>query len=432
MTTETRYPLWEQFGPPSSFADPARTAIRAEGTRVLYADGRWRLCGTSGLWNVNFGYNNPRVADAIGEALRTASYLPAFRNSHRRAVDASRALVELCGAEHFGRVIHSTSGSAANDVTMKLARQYAALRGEPGRRLVAGLRGSYHGMTYGAHGLTGEDLGQAAYSVDRSLVRHVRHDDPAELAALLGAEGERVAAVVVEPVLGSGAFPLPETMLTALAALRETYGFLLVADEVATGFGRTGRNFASEDWPVRPDVLITSKGLTNGTCGAAAVLVSHRVCEEFERADAVLVHGETQAAAPTTCAAITASIGELERLDGARTPREAGERLTGVLAGLSGHPLVTGHGGTGCFQALRLGTDGGQLPFPGVLLTVAALRRAGLTVQPGPGCVQLIPTLVYGDEDFEELAACLRTGLDEAAEALLTGPLAAGPVGAAR
>ncbi|GGQ86094.1 aspartate aminotransferase family protein [Streptomyces althioticus] len=425
MTKATRYPLWEQFAPPGVFGDPARTAVRAEGTRVLFADGRWRLCGTSGLWNVNFGYNNPRVADAIANTLRTASYLPVFRSAHQPAVDASRALLGLAGPEHFGRVVFSTSGGAANDLTMKLARQYQALRGEGRRRLIVGLTGSYHGTTYGSHALTGEDLGQDMYAVDRRWVRHVAHDDPAQLRRLMAAEGDQVAAVVVEPVLGSGAFPLPESLLTALDELRREHGFLLVADEVATGFARTGLAFASEAWPMRPDLLLASKGLTNGTCAAAVVLVSHDVCETYERENAPLMHGETQAGAPTTCAAIIASIDEMERLDAPRRARETGKLLEDALAALGGHPLVTGHGGVGCFQALRLGTDGQRLPQFHVIQTVGALREAGLTVQPGPGCVQLIPTLVYERSDVEELASLLRTGLDLAAERLASAP--AGP-----
>ncbi|MGH3765862.1 MAG: daptide-type RiPP biosynthesis aminotransferase [Pseudonocardiaceae bacterium] len=406
----SRYPLWESLIPPSQYGRPDRCAVAAEGTRVQFANGGWALCATSGLWNVNLGYGNRAIADAIASTLATASYLTLFRGGHRLAVLAANALLAVCGREHFGRVLFSTSGGAANDVMTKLVRHYQTLRGEQRRRIVVGLKGSYHGLTYGSFALTGERLGQEFYGVDQRAVRHVDHRDETELAALLAREGHRVAAVVLEPVLGSGAYPVSDRLLGSLHELRREHGFLLVADEVATGFGRTGRFFASQGWPVRPDVLITSKGLTNGTCAASAVVVSHEVCTIFERKDAVLVHGETQAGTPSSCAAILATIQEMERLDACARAVQNSIRLDDLLERLSVHPLVSGYRGAGCFRAL-------QLSVPGVSpLVIAAARRAGVVVQPGLDCVQLVPALIYGDSEFAELATHLVTALDQVAE----------------
>ncbi|MFD9892457.1 daptide-type RiPP biosynthesis aminotransferase [Amycolatopsis sp. NPDC059027] len=407
-----RYPLWESFVPPSEYGRADRHAVAAEGVRVRFADGRWALCATSGLWNVNLGYGNPAITGAVADALSGASYLSLFRAGHEPAVRAATALLEVCGPETFGRVLFSTSGGAANDVMMKLVRHYQALLGGPRRRVVVGLKGSYHGLTYGSFGLTGEDLGQSGYGVDQRAVRHVSPHDETELAALLAREGHRVAAVVVEPVLGSGAHPLGERLLAALGELRREHGFLLVADEVATGFGRTGRFFASEAWPTRPDVLITSKGLTNGTCAASAVVVSHEICQAFEDADATLVHGETQAGTPPTCAAIEATIAEMRRLDACTRAARLGTLLDGTLARLAEHPLVSGSDGVGCFRSLTL-TD----PAPErVRAVVTEARHAGVLVQPGPGAIQLVPALTYTDADLDELEERLRIGLDAAAD----------------
>lgn len=402
-----RYPLWESLTPPSQYGKPERLAMAAKGTRLQFADGSWALCATSGLWNVNLGYGNQAIAEAIAESLTTASYLTLFRGGHDLAVRAATALLAVCGADRFGRVLFSTSGGAGNDAMMKLVRHYQALRGEERRRVVVGLKGSYHGLTYGSFGLTGEQLGQQVYGVDQRFVRHVDHRNPAELAALFAREGHRIAAVVVEPVLGSGAYPVPGPFIEALGALRDEHGFLLVADEVATGFGRTGRYFASQGWAVRPDVLITSKGLTNGTCAASAVVVSHEVCDVFERADSVLVHGETQAGAPSSCAAILATIEEMARLDACALAAENSLRLDGLVTRLSAHPLVIGHRGTGCFRAVELSGRSAEV--------MAAARRAGVVVQPGPDCIQLVPALTYTAEDFEELEAGITRALDEVA-----------------
>ncbi|SFR24946.1 hypothetical protein SAMN04488564_108154 [Lentzea waywayandensis] len=402
-----RYPVWESLVVPSAYGRADRQAVSARGVRVRFADGTSALCATSGLWNANLGYGNPVIADAVHRSLLDSSYLTLFRGGHSPALRAAEALLRVCGPEHFGRVLFSTSGGAANDVMMKLVRHHQALRGEGQRRVVVGLKGSYHGLTYGSFGLTGERLGQDAYSVDQRHVRHV--GSTAELMALFAREGHRIAAVVLEPVLGSGAYPVPVELLAALPGLRAEHGFLLVADEVATGFGRCGSFFASSSWAVRPDVLVTSKGLTNGTCAASALVVSHEVCEVFESADSMLVHGETQAGTPSSCAAIVATIEEMQRLNAVELGLANSLRLDGVLERLAQHPLVTGHRGAGCFRALEL--------VPGVAQQVVeSARRRGLIVQPGPDCVQLVPALIYGADEFDELEGLLLASLDVAGE----------------
>jgi len=416
-TTDTRVgALWPSLLAPEHHGKDELCAVSADGVRVRFADGRELLCASSGLWNTNLGYGNRAIAEAAAEALRSASYLSTFRYENVYARRAADALVQAAGPEHYGRVLFSTSGGAANDLATKVARHYQALRGEDRRKVVVGLRGSYHGLTFGGFALTGEDLGQQLYGVDQRLVRHVPPNDPEELRTLLARQGGQIAAVVVEPVLGSGAIPLDEQYIAALLQLREEYGFLLVADEVATGFGRTGDFFASHRWPAPPDLLIASKGLTNGTSAAAVVLASHAVADAFHEAGALLSHGETQAGTPVACAAILATLAEMRRLDAVPRARRLGALLTRELDTLAvGHPLVTGSTGVGCFRSIRLtATDGSGLPFPQheVPALVEAVRRAGAIVHPGLHGVQLIPALTYTDTEVTELFACLRAGFD--------------------
>jgi adenosylmethionine-8-amino-7-oxononanoate aminotransferase len=409
----TASPLWQLLSPPSLFDQPEARAVGASGVRVRFADGREALCATSGLWNVNIGYGNEAVADGVHRALRDASYLTLFRYSHPWAVEAAATLVELCGADTFGRVLFSTSGSAANDAMMKIVRQYWALRGQPARRVVVGLRDSYHGLTYGASALTGEELGQDLYLVDRRFVRHVGFGDTTELRRLLAGAGRQIGAVVIEPVLGTGAYEVPETFLAELAALRDEHGFLLVADEVATGFGRTGSWFASQAWPVTPDVMVVSKGLTNGTCAGSAVVVSRDVAAAFDDADAVLAHAETNAGTPPTCAAIIATVAEMRRLDVVARAATLGERLGAGLAELVGtHPAAVGTHGRGCLRLLRLAWPDGEAFAPlDVAAAVETIRRAGAVVHPGPGGLQFVPPLIYTDDDLAELLDAVRRGL---------------------
>jgi|tagenome__1003787_1003787.scaffolds.fasta_scaffold20925536_2 adenosylmethionine-8-amino-7-oxononanoate aminotransferase len=405
--TDGRYPLWESLVLPSQYGRADVFAVGADGVRVRFADGSTALDVMSGLWNANLGYGNAAITAAITQALTSASYLPLFRGGHDLAARAARALLDVSGPEQFGRVVFSTSGGAANDVMMKLVRHYQALRGEADRNIVVGLTGSWHGLTYGSFALTGQPLGQPTYHVDQRFVRHVSHADETELVELLAREGDRIAAIVIEPVLGTGAHVVSDRLLGSLEKLREQYGFLLVADEVATGFGRTGSYFASQTWPVRPDLMIASKGLTNGTCAASAVVVSHDVCAVFEETDAVLFHGETQAGSPTSMAAILATIAEMERLDACVRAEQLGSRLTELLDDLSSHPLVVGHRGAGCFRGIQ--TAGPSDPV------VAAAKKRGLIIQPGTDFFMLVPALTYTEDDFDELATSLRAALDDVA-----------------
>jgi len=414
MTSPTEPALWPSLLAPDQHGRDDLCAVSAEGVRVRYADGRELLDGSSGLWNTTIGYGNPVIAEAAAQALREASYLSVFRYENVYARRAAEALVDVCGREHYGRVLFSTSGGAANDLVMKVARHYHALRGQDRRKVVVGLRGSYHGLTFGSFALTGDDLGQQVYGVDQRLVRHVTPNEPAELAALFGRQGAQIAAVVVEPVLGTGAVPLTDDYIAALLRLRDEHGFLLVADEVATGFGRTGSFFASERWPARPDLLVASKGLTNGTSAAAVVVASRKVAAAFSETGAMLTHGETQAGTPVTCATVLATLEEMRRLDAVALGRRVAERLgTGLDRLVAEHPRVTGTTGLGCFRSLRVAAaDGTPLPRTEVPALVTAIREAGAVVHPGLHGIQLFPALTCTDEDVAELMECVRKGLE--------------------
>lgn len=405
--------LWPALLPPEQHGDDGLCAVSAQGVRIRFADGRELLCGSSGLWNTNLGYGNRAIAEAGAQALRDASYLSVFRYENVYARRAAEALIDVCGADHYQRVLFSTSGGAANDLVMKVARHYHALRGQDRRKIVVGLRGSYHGLTFGGFALTGDNLGQQLYGVDQRLVRHVAPDEPAEIQALLARQGAHVAAVVVEPVLGSGAVPLTDEYVAELVRLRSEYGFLLVADEVATGFGRTGSFFASQRWPEQPDLLVTSKGLTNGTSAAAAVVASHKVADAFTDAGALLSHGETQAGTPVTCATILATVEEMRRLDAVALGQRLSARLDTELERLTAeHPRVSGTTGTGCFRSVRVtATDGSPLPQTEVPALVAAIREAGAVVHPGVNGIQLFPALTYTEAELTELLDCVRTGI---------------------
>lgn len=392
---------------------PDRVAVEAGGHRIRFADGSTRLCATSGLWNVPLGFGNPAVTDAVAKATHDASYLSLFRAPHRYAEIAADALIQLTNPIRYRRVIFSTSGGAANDAAMKLARQYWSQKGSHSRSLIVGLKGSYHGTMYGSHALSGEDLLQSAYSVDRRSVRHVSHrDDGAELASLLKREGSRVAAVVVEPVLGSGAHVLSDAFVARLLTLRAEYGFLVVADEIATGFGRTGPMFATDEWADAPDVLIISKALTNGAMGAAALVVGPRIASEFTSGGWTFVHGETQAGTPACAAAIVAVIEELHRIDVEPTTQALATNLLRLAASWKSDGVVTDVTGRGCFLGLGLrNQDESALSAAEVTGVVSAIAANGVLVQPGPSCIELIPAYGFDHRELLEVDTAVRAGV---------------------
>lgn len=428
-------PVWPALSPADTVVDAGRIAVSASGHRIRYADGSVRLCATSGLWNVPLGYGHEGIAEAVAAALRDASYLSLFRGVHRPAQEAADALLGLAGRDAYERVIFSTAGGAANDAAMKLVRQHHLERGERARTLVVGLRGSYHGTMYGSHALSGDALGQGAYALDRRAVRHVDHaDGGAELTALLRREGARVAAVVIEPLLGSGAHPVDRAFIDAVLDLRDAHGFLLVADEVATGFGRTGALFASGEWSRPPDVLVLSKALTNGALGAAALLVGPRIVAGFRDHGATFVHGETQAGTPAVAAAIRTVVEEVRRTDVRATVGRLGERLRALADGLVRDGLAVGVRGRGAFLAVALADPGAsrppatsawssvssgatpRLPAERVEDVVAAIGDAGAVVHPGVDGIQLIPAYGFDDGDLAELDTAIRAGLSRVSE----------------
>ncbi|WP_136024950.1 daptide-type RiPP biosynthesis aminotransferase [Microbacterium sp. K27] len=405
--------LWTSMLPADSTFAPERVAVGAAGNLIEFADGSTRLCATSGLWNVPLGFGNPTVVEAVNRANHDASYLSLFRAPHEYAQRAAEALIELADPVRYRRVIFSTSGGAANDAAMKLGRQYWAQKGLATRSLIVGLKGSYHGTAYGSHALSGDDLLQSVYAVDRRSVRHVSHrDDGEELERLLQREGARVASVVVEPVLGSGAYALSEAFVQRLLALREEYGFLIVADEVATGFGRTGTMFATDRWAAAPDILILSKALTNGAMGAAALLVGERVASEFVRGGWTFVHGETQAGTPACAAAILAVIEELRRIDVESTTQALGIDLLRLAAEWEADGVVAEITGRGCFMGLGLRhADESPLSGPDILRVVSAIADNGVLVQPGPSSIELIPAYGFTAEELLAVDVAIRAGL---------------------
>ena len=408
--------LWAPLIPSGTLVSDDIVLKACQGHRLTLGNGRTVLDGDSGLWNVPLGYGVPSIASAIRDAALSRSYLGQFRFAGAAASAAAEDLVAFTGPDHFCRVIFSTSGGAANDACMKLARHYQLLADPRGSRpLVIGLEGSYHGLMYGSMQLSGEELGQRFYCTDARTVRHVPANDSARLVAAMQEYGDQVAAVFVEPVQGTGTLPLEDEFIRTLLELRARHGFLIVADEVATGFGRTGSLFASASWPELPDVLVLSKALTNGVCAASALVVSRAVTREFDRTSQMFMHAETQAGTAVAAAAIQATLREFRQRYANPAPTGAISHvdLQGALAGLVADlPWATDATGRGMFWTVALVGEDGQVPSASrIMEVVASVRAQGAVVHNAPGGVTLCPGLGYTQAELDELIEAVRRGI---------------------
>jgi len=395
------------------FSPGGRVVCRAEGVRVWDEGGHVCLDGFSGLWNVSFGYSNQHILAAIKAQLDVLPYSTLFGGrTNRPAIELARRLAEVSPIDD-GRVFFTTSGGAGIDTALKLARRAQRLSGHPERDTVVALRGSYHGTSYGSMMVTGEDLDQDEYGAGPGWVRHVAHDDPADLLGVAGDLGGRLAAIVVEPVLGTGALVLGHEMVGALHDACAATGAFLIVDEVTTGFGRTGTLFACVQTGLRPDLLVLSKAITGGYLPLAATVCGGAICDVFDSAKARFNHGETQSGNPIACAAALAAL-EVATAPGFLDGVQAlSARLTARLDELCGHPLVAGHRGLGLMRAIQLvDSDGDRFSDDLVAAALEAIRQEGALVYASPAGLALLPPLVISAADLDELVACVARGLD--------------------
>ncbi|KII00269.1 hypothetical protein LP52_02690 [Streptomonospora alba] len=406
--------------PMASYLKAPVTITGGSGARLFDEEGTEYLSANAALWNVHCGFDEPRIGDAIREQLDSLPYGTLFRFAHEPALQLARRLVELAPASGLTRVFYGTSGASGVDAALKLARRYQRLVGRPGRASVGALADSYHGTLYGALSVTGEDLGQDEYAVDRSTVVHVPTPLDAETAAAalerLRERADGLAAVIVEPILGSAGVLVPhQDFFTGLGELCRSRDILLIADEVATGFGRTGTMFCSEQFGLEPDLVVLSKGINSGYLPLSAVLVHERVWSAFQEREASLLTGETQAGNPLACAAALATLEVIEDdklvARAARLGAELSAAITDALPrarGQAREPV-----GRGLMLGVHLQGSGGLPGMDEVNAVVERFRSLGVIVHPSERGFGLLPPLVVTEDDIGTIAEAAARVFDE-------------------
>ncbi|HEY4128969.1 MAG TPA: adenosylmethionine--8-amino-7-oxononanoate transaminase [Gemmatimonadaceae bacterium] len=382
--------------------------VRAEGAYLYDDTGRAIFDGISSWWVTLHGHAQPEVAAAIAEQARTLEQVIFAGFTHEPAARLAQDLTARV-PRGLNRVFYSDNGSTAVEVAVKIALQYWQNRGEH-RRMILALENAYHGDTFGAmsvsaRGLFTDPFADQLFQVTR-LPDPVDGDGAPLLAALdhvLDTRGDDVAALIVEPML-MGAGGMRMWSAATLKGMRErcaVRGILFIADEVFTGFGRTGPLFACEHAGISPDIMCLSKGITAGFLPFGATLATDELFEAFHSQDRkkTLFHGHSYAANPIACAAAVASLRLLDESSAAR--RAAIERAhRNAATTLASLPGVTNVRVLGTVIALDLVvSDGGYLSGVGLELRKYALER-GVLLRPLGDTVYVLPPYCSTDADL--------------------------------
>jgi adenosylmethionine---8-amino-7-oxononanoate aminotransferase len=410
--------LWHPFTQQQGWEDEDPVIVeRANGTTLYDTDGNAYIDGVSSLWCNVHGHRHHAIDSAIRCQLDRMAHSTMLGLAHRPAIELADRLTDIAPAG-LTRVFFSDNGSTAAEVALKMAFQWWQLAGETGRTGFICLRDAYHGDTIGSVSVGGIDLFHQQYAPLLFESWQAEPGDAASLAALLEEHSGRVAAVIVEPLVQGAAGMLvhPPGYLRAVRELCDRHGVFLICDEVATGFGRTGRMFACEHEDVAPDFLCLAKGVTGGYLPLAATLTTDQVYEgflgRFEEFK-TFFHGHTYTGNPLACAAALASLEVFEREQTIRRVQAKIEVL-GTWLRRWVEPLET------VAEVRRVGFMTGiqltEFPLDGRMghqVTLAA-RRRGAIIRPLGDVVVLMPPLSISEAELRRLVEITAAAIAEA------------------
>ncbi len=408
LVAADRRHVWHPYAPMPA-AVPALPVESAAGVRLRLADGRELVDGMSSWWAAIHGYRHPVLDAAVRDQLAAMSHVMFGGLTHGPAVDLARLLVEITppGLEH---VFLADSGSVSVEVAIKMCLQYQRARGRPGKHRLMTWRGGYHGDTFGAMSVCDPDGGMHALWRD-VLPRQLfagpppatfDHDYVAELARLVEEHADELAAVIVEPVVqGAGGMRFHDPRyLHVLRELCLAHDVLLVFDEIATGFGRTGALFAADHAGVAPDVMCVGKALTGGYLSMAATLCTAGVARGISAGEGgALMHGPTFMGNPLAAAVAGASVRLLLARDWRAEVRGIETALRAGLAAARALPGVADVRVRGAIGVVQL-----DHPVDVAAATAAAAAR-GVWLRPFRDLVYTMPPYVCTPDDLDAVVA---------------------------
>ncbi|MBW0106150.1 adenosylmethionine--8-amino-7-oxononanoate transaminase [Pseudonocardia sp. KRD-291] len=403
--------VWHPYAPMPGTARPI-VVESASGVRLRTADGRELVDGMSSWWSAIHGYQHPVLDAAVREQLGRMSHVMFGGLTHGPAVDLARLLVEVT-PEECQHVFLADSGSVSVEVAIKMCLQYWRSRGRPAKHRLMTWRGGYHGDTFGAMSVCDPDGGMHSLWSD-VLPQQVfadpppnsfSHDYVAHLAELVETHADELAAVIVEPVVqGAGGMRFHDPRyLHVLRELCHTHDVLLVFDEIATGFGRTGELFGADHAGISPDVMCVGKALTGGYLTMAATLCSSRVADGITDGQAgVLMHGPTFMGNPMAAAVAHASVSLLLERDWRREVKAIAAALRAGLTPARALPGVREVRILGAIGVIELDHE------VDVTAATSAAVVAGVWLRPFRNLVYAMPPFVSTREDIAMITAGMR------------------------
>jgi adenosylmethionine---8-amino-7-oxononanoate aminotransferase len=437
--------VWHPFTPMQGWMEDDPLIIeRGEGCELIDTDGNRYLDGVSSLWVNVHGHGHPTLDAAITAQLARLAHSTFLGLTHPTAIELAARLVALAPGR-LERVFFSENGAASVEVALKMAYSYWRHKGEE-RPTFVRLENAYHGDTIGAVSVGGIDRFHETYRpllfATASIPSPYCYRCPLDLSPadcglrcadaledVLAREGDRVAAVVIEPLVqgAAGIITAPDGHLRRVADIARRHGVLLVVDEVATGFGRTGKMFACEHEGIEPDILCLAKGLTGGYLPLSATLATSDVFDAFlarPEEHRTLYHGHSYSGNPLCCAVAMANLDVFDNEGTIASLPARIDALAGALKPLADHPNVGEVRQRGLMVGIELVADRStREPFPEHLQVGAEVARAtrprGAIVRPLGDVVVLMPPLAMTEDELGRLVAATAAAIDDATAAAL-------------
>ena len=416
--------FWMPFTANRHFKASPRMLVSAKDMHYDTADGRKVLDGTAGLWCVNAGHARPKIVKAVQDQVAQLDYAPAFQMGHPKAFELANRLVDIT-PDGMNYCFYTNSGSESVETALKMAIAYQRVRGEASRTRLIGRERGYHGVNFGGISVGGIVANRKMFGTLLSGVDHMPHthdlkrnafsrgepDHGAELADELERiatlhDPSTIAAVIVEPVAGStGVLIPPKGYLKRLREICDKHGFLLIFDEVITGYGRLGTPFAADYFDVKPDIITTAKGLTSGVIPMGAVFVRDEIHDAFMKGPEELIeffHGYTYSGNPVAAAAALGTLDTYAEEGLLTRAADLAQYWEDSLHSLADHPYVIDIRNIGLIGAIELQPIEGH-PTKRAFSAFLKAFEKGYMIRTTGDIIALSPPLIITREQIDEL-----------------------------
>ncbi len=421
--------FWMPFTANRQFKKEPRLFVGAKDMYYTTHDGRQVLDGTAGLWCVNAGHCRPKITEAIAQQAGELDYAPAFQLGHPKAFELANRLVDIA-PEGLDHVLYTNSGSESVETALKIALAYHRVKGNGSRFRLIGRERGYHGVNFGGISVGGIVTNRKMFGTLLTGVDHMPHthvpgknaftrgepehggDIASELERIVTLhDASTIAAVIVEPVAGStGVLIPPKGYLQKLREICTKHGILLIFDEVITGFGRLGTPFAAQYYDVKPDMITTAKGLTNGVIPMGAVFVTSEIHDAFMQGPEHMIeffHGYTYSGNPIASAAALATLDTYKEEGLLTRAAELSDYWADALHSLKDCPNVIDIRNTGLIGAIELDPIAGE-PTKRAFTAFLKAYEKGLLIRTTGDIIALSPPLIIEKHHIDELFGKLR------------------------